>query len=118
MVSGMDARRDVLYLAGGLLVVAAVYAVARGAKGIGGDIGRAAVDAVDGVLSGVVVGAGELVGIPESNADKARALMDAYPAAHWYEQAAMAFQISAYASAADYLRWVVDKSYRPAPGAY
>lgn len=115
----MVADRNLPYLIGGALILGAVaYVAAKGAKGVGREVGGALVDAADGLLSGVVVGAGEVVGIPATNADKARALMDAYPLAPWYEQAGMAFQISGYASAADYLKWVFDKSHRPAPGAY
>lgn len=81
-------------------------------------LGGAAVDAVDNVISGAVMGVGERVGVPLTDADRARELMDAYAAAPWYDQARMAFQISGYASAGDYLAWVFDKSARPAAGAY
>lgn len=103
-------------IAFGVLGVAALLLLSnrQGAQAVGG----AAVDMVDGVLSGAVFAVGDRVGVPVTNADRARQLMDEFDALPWYEQAAAAFSISAYASAGDYLRWVVNHAHRPAPGAY
>lgn len=100
----------------GLAGLAAVVLLTN--KGAATALGSAAVDAVDGVIGGAVIAVGEKIGIPATDADKARELMDAYGAASWDRQLVMAFQISAYAKTSDYLRWTVDKSFRPAPGSY
>lgn len=56
------------YLVAALAVAGALlWAANRGAKGTGESIGAAAVDVVDGVLTGAVVGVGERVGIPATN---------------------------------------------------
>lgn len=54
-------------IAGAAVGAALLWAVSKGAKGAGDTIGRAAVDLVDGVVSGGVISAGELVGIPATN---------------------------------------------------
>lgn len=113
-------RDDLVLLAAGALGVLGVFwwvnrqGVGKVASGVAGGL----VEAAGGVVTGTVVAVGEVVGVPATNADRAHALMDAYPAASWSDQAYMAFQISAYASLVDYLKWTVDKSHRPEPGAY
>lgn len=113
-------KRETMIMIGGaaLVGVALVWIKARGAGSVAESIASGAVDVAVGTVGGVVKGVAGTVGIPNTNADKARALMDRYAVAPWTEQAGLAFQISGYASAGDYLRWVLDKSYRPAPGAY
>lgn len=54
-------------IAGGAVLAALAWAATRGAQGTGQAIGGAAVDLVDGVVSGAVIGAGELVGIPATS---------------------------------------------------
>lgn len=57
-----------LYLAaGGLAVLALLWATARGGKDAGQAIGTGAVNLVDGIVSGGVIGAGELIGLPPTN---------------------------------------------------
>lgn len=63
-------------IAGVAVAGAVIWAKTRGASGVGAAIGSAAVDAVDGVVSGTVVGIGQTVGIPATNqteCDKAKA---------------------------------------------
>ena len=56
-----------------LLIIAGVAAVAvlayklKDLKGIGAGVGGAAVDVVDGVIGGAVVGIGQAVGVPPTN---------------------------------------------------
>lgn len=55
-------------IAGGAVLVALVWAATRGnARDVGTTIGGAVVDLADGALSGAVVGAGQVVGIPATN---------------------------------------------------
>lgn len=56
-------------IAGGAVLAALVWAMTRpgGAAGLGSSLGGAAVDFVDGTVSGVVIGIGEVVGIPATN---------------------------------------------------
>jgi hypothetical protein len=54
-------------IAGGAVAAAALYVIWKGPKAAAAQIGGAAVDAVDGVIGGVVVGIGERVGIPQTN---------------------------------------------------
>lgn len=57
-----------LYLAaGGAVLAALAYVAWRGAGSTGQQIGGAVVDLADGVVSGAVVGAGQIVGIPTTN---------------------------------------------------
>ncbi len=51
---------------GGIGIVLAVY-VGKNAKNVGQAVGGAAVDLVDGVLSGGVIAAGDMVGVPMTN---------------------------------------------------
>jgi hypothetical protein len=63
-------------IAGGAVLAALAYVITKGAKETGTSIGTAAVDLVDGVVSGAVVRIGEKVGIPATNlteCDKAKA---------------------------------------------
>jgi hypothetical protein len=54
-------------LAGGAVLAALAYVSTKGAKGAGEQLGGAAVDLVNGIVSGSVVSAGALVGIPATN---------------------------------------------------
>lgn len=58
-----------LYLiAGGTVAAALLWASQKGnAQAIGQTVGTAAVDLVDGVISGTVTGVGGAVGIPQTN---------------------------------------------------
>lgn len=53
--------------AGGVALVTLLWLTSKSAKGTGETVGGAIVDLADGVVSGVVVGAGEAVGIPATN---------------------------------------------------
>lgn len=95
------------YLLAGAAVLAAVLWVrSRGIKGTASAIGSAAVDAVDGILSGAVVGAGELVGLPETNKGECQKCIDEFRAAPWYQKALLSFKVSANCQASDYLRFI------------
>lgn len=61
--------KQIPLLYAGLAVLAAVVGVyvVRNAKGVGQAVGGAAVDLVDGVLSGGVIAAGDVVGVPMTN---------------------------------------------------
>lgn len=54
-------------VAGGAVIAALLWAATRGSKGTGQAIGGAVVDLADGIVSGAVVGTGQLVGIPATN---------------------------------------------------
>lgn len=54
-------------VAGGAVIAALLWAATRGSKGTGEAIGGAVVDLADGIVSGAVVGTGQLVGIPATN---------------------------------------------------
>lgn len=54
-------------VAGAAVLAALVWVAMRGAQGAGQAIGGAAVDLVDGAVSGAVVGVGSAVGIPATN---------------------------------------------------
>jgi len=54
-------------IAGAAVLVALLYASTRGAGSTGQAIGGAAVDFVDGVLTGTVTGIGEVIGVPVTN---------------------------------------------------
>lgn len=54
-------------IAGAAVLAALLWARSKGAGGAGAAIGGAVVDMADGIVSGVVVGAGEIVGIPATN---------------------------------------------------
>ena len=61
-------RISTVYLiAGGAVVAALLWAASRGAKETGAAIGSAAVDLVDGAVSGAVIGIGQAVGVPKTN---------------------------------------------------
>lgn len=58
-------------IAGGAVLAALVWVAIKGnARETGAAIGGAAVDLVDGVVIGAVVGAGQVVGIPATNKTK------------------------------------------------
>lgn len=84
-------------IAGGALVV--LYFVTRSPKKAGSDLGGAvadfAVGAVDGVVGGVVIGAGELVGIPRTNTEKC--ILAQKTANH--------LDASKYCNAVDFINW-------------
>ena len=54
-------------IAGGAVAAALLWSMSRGAQQTGQAIGGAAVDLVNGVLSGAVVGVSQAVGIPPTN---------------------------------------------------
>lgn len=57
-----------MYLAaGGVAAVALLWMATRGTKDAGQAIGSGAVNLVDGIVSGGVIGAGELIGLPPTN---------------------------------------------------
>ncbi|WP_151446730.1 hypothetical protein [Lacisediminimonas profundi] len=58
---------SVVWLAVAVIGGALVYVSIKGAKGAGQAIGSAAVDMVDGVVSGTVEGIGSFAGIPKTN---------------------------------------------------
>lgn len=55
-------------MAGGVVAAALVVVYLRGPKSVGADLGGAAVDLADGVITGTVTGIGERVGIPKTDA--------------------------------------------------
>jgi hypothetical protein len=64
----MIALKPVHLLAGGAVLAAVLYVSLRGGvKAVATDIGGAAVDMVDGVVSGAVVAVGEKINIPQTN---------------------------------------------------
>lgn len=63
----MKAIPTVYLVAGAAVLAALAYVVIRGPGQVGADLGGAAVDLVDGVIGGAVVGVGEKVGIPATN---------------------------------------------------
>lgn len=54
-------------IAGGAVAAALLWASSKGAKETGAAIGTAAVDLANGVVSGAVVGVGQVVGVPPTN---------------------------------------------------
>lgn len=63
----MRAIPTLYVIAGGAVLAALAFVAWRGAGATGQAIGGAAVDLADGVLGGVVQGAGQIVGIPPTN---------------------------------------------------
>ena len=63
----VNAEKFLVYGGVGLALAAIVYVALRGFGGVAKDATRAATDVVIGAASGVVVGVGEAVGIPETN---------------------------------------------------
>lgn len=63
----LKAVSTVYLIAGGAVIAALLWAASRGATNTGQAIGGAVVDLADGVVSGAVVGAGQIVGIPATN---------------------------------------------------
>lgn len=63
----IDNISPVYLAAGGAVLAALLWIKAKGASGTGQAIGQAAVDLADGIVSGAVVGAGSLVGIPATD---------------------------------------------------
>lgn len=67
------------YAAPAVLIVGAVLALwllRRGVGGVASDVAQAGVNAAVGVASGAVVGIGQAVGIPETNADACQLALD------------------------------------------
>lgn len=85
-------------IAGGAVLAALVYVASKGARETGAAIGAAAVDLVDGAVSGAVVGIGERVGIPATNVSQCE--RDKAAGATW----AASFSCPA----ADWLRYVIN----------
>lgn len=54
-------------IAGGAVAALLLWTASKGAKETGQTIGSGAVSLVDGIVSGGVIGAGELVGVPVTN---------------------------------------------------
>lgn len=71
----MAAFTDKQLLIGGAVIagMGVAWYAARGAQGMGADIGSAAVKVVDGVASGVVKGVGGLFGLPDTDPVKGAA---------------------------------------------
>jgi hypothetical protein len=95
------------------LLAALAWMASRGAGSAGSAIGGAAVDLVDGIVSGAVIGAGEIVGLPATECGACNRAMDEYDAASWYEKALVSFSVSANCTAKDYFKWLADVNYRP-----
>ncbi|MCK9991392.1 MAG: hypothetical protein RugAbin2_02406 [Rugosibacter sp.] len=86
-----------VYLAAaGIIATALVYIKIKGASGAGQAIGRGAVNLLDGVVTGAVSGAGQLVGVPGTNPDKCAAA----------KAAGSTWDASFDCPAADFLRWL------------
>lgn len=68
-------EKEVMIAGGAVLALAFLYWLTRkgNAFAVGSAIGGAAVDTASGVVSGVVVGGGELFGLPTTNKDKCKA---------------------------------------------
>jgi len=62
-------RPEVLLIAGGA-VLAGLLLVGRNAGAVGSSLGAAAVDMVDGVVTGTVITVGDKLGIPRTDYDK------------------------------------------------
>lgn len=75
----MIASDKALLIGGGIAFAALVlYIIAAGGfRNAGRGAGKAAVGAADGAAAGVVVGAGSIMGIPDTDMDKCRAAMAA-----------------------------------------
>jgi len=74
---------NVYLIAGGAVAAALAYVYLKGARNTGQQLGGAAVDLVDGVVSGAVIGVGQKVGIPATNmneCEKAKAAGDTWGA--------------------------------------
>lgn len=56
-----------LYAAIGAAALVGIVLVSRNAQGVGQAVGGAAVDLVDGVLTGTITGIGDAVGVPVTN---------------------------------------------------
>lgn len=63
----MGSVKGVYLVAGGAVLLALLYVATKGAQATGEAIGSGAVDMATGVLSGVVQGAGTVVGIPPTD---------------------------------------------------
>lgn len=63
----LPAINPIYAMAGAAIVAALVYVKAKGATGAGQQLGGAAVDLVNGVVTGAVVSGGQLIGIPATS---------------------------------------------------
>lgn len=65
-------RPEILLIAGAA-VIAGLLLVGKNAGAVGSGLGSAAVDMVDGVVSGAVIAIGEKVGVPRTSLEQGRA---------------------------------------------
>jgi hypothetical protein len=63
----------VLLIGGAVLVL---WFVRRGVAGVAQDVAQAGINAATGLATGAVVGVGQVVGIPETNADACQLALD------------------------------------------
>lgn len=63
----MGAIKPVYLIAAGAVGLALLFVASKGAAGAGAAVGGAAVDLVDGVLTGTVTGIGGVVGVPQTS---------------------------------------------------
>lgn len=106
--------RTALMLAAGAGLAYLAISTARAAGNVVGNAVDTVTGAVDATVSTPVYAIGDAVGLPRTSTSYAAQLMDQFDAAPWYEQAALSFKISAYTPAGDYLKWLADRTYRPA----
>lgn len=66
-----------LYLIGGGLAAYVLMVATGSTKAVGQAVGESAVDLVDGVVTGTVVGTGEIFGVPATNVSQCQADMAA-----------------------------------------
>ncbi|MRR51281.1 MAG: hypothetical protein EG825_10260 [Rhodocyclaceae bacterium] len=69
----MTKADEYLLIGGGLIAAAVALWIASNPSGAGRAVGAAAVDAVNGVVTGTVESVGELVGVPVTSPDKCAA---------------------------------------------
>lgn len=63
----INLKQDVILIGAGLGLLAIAFIAIKGIKGTAAAVGSAAVDVVDGVVTGTVEGIGGAVGIPKTN---------------------------------------------------
>jgi hypothetical protein len=102
----------------GLLALVLVRRMTASSGGsVAQGLGQALVETVTDTAAGVVVGVGEVVGIPQTDKSKGLAAIDRFEAAKaagdYWEQARAAFDVSFYLPASDYLKWAATGA-RPA----
>lgn len=94
------------YLIGGAVVLAVAYVWLRGVKGVASDVSGAVVDLADGVVTGTVLGAGDVIGLPRTNVGACTQAVYDFRAAPWWKQAYMSLAVSANCSASDYWHFI------------